>query len=87
VPRGKRTHLDLEVAHDPQGDWQLVVRANGKTLHEELVGPSTTKKGWKIVSIDLSQFSGETVRLELLNQANGWSWEFGYWGKIQVTSE
>lgn len=87
IPRGKRTRLELEVAHDHRGDWQLVVRANGKALHEQLVGPSTTSDGWKKITVDLTQYAGETVNLELLNQANGWSWEFGYWGKIQVVSE
>lgn len=87
IPPGKRTRLEFEVAHDPRGDWRLVVKANGKTLHEETVGPSTTREGWKKVSLDLTPFAGQSVRLELLNQANGWSWEFGYWGRIQVVSE
>jgi hypothetical protein len=37
--------------------------------------------------VDLSQFAGRQVQLELLNEANGWSWEFGYWSRIDVVSE
>ncbi|HVX63284.1 MAG TPA: c-type cytochrome, partial [Pirellulales bacterium] len=87
VPTGKRTRLLLDVSHDPRGDWQLVVKANGKLLHDGLVAAKTTKNGWSAVAIDLSRFAGQQVQLELLNQANGWSWEFGYWGRIEVVSE
>jgi putative heme-binding domain-containing protein len=87
IPAGRKTRLVLDVSHDPQGDWLLVVRVNGKSIRETVVGPKTTKNGWAELSIDLSQYAGQTVDLELLNQANGWSWEFAHWGKIQIVSE
>jgi hypothetical protein len=87
VPAGKRTSLVLDVSHHPKGDWQLVVRANGQKLLEGLIGPETTENGWKQVSVDLSRFVGRKVHLELLNQANGWEWEFAYWGRIAIVSQ
>jgi len=31
--------------------------------------------------------AGKTVNLELLNQADAWSWEAGYWAEIRIASE
>jgi putative heme-binding domain-containing protein len=87
VPAGKQTQLALDVSHDPRGDWQLIVKANGKSIHDALVSPTTTHGGWAEVKIDLSAFAGRKVELELLNQPNGWSWEFGYWGRVEIISQ
>ena len=37
--------------------------------------------------VGLSDYAGKTVKLELVNQPNGWSWEAGYWAKIAIESE
>jgi putative heme-binding domain-containing protein len=87
LPAGKKSRLRLAVAHDTRGDWRLVVKANGQTLYDKPVGPATTMNGWADLEIDLSQFAGRKTRLELHNRANGWSWEFGYWGKVEIASE
>ena len=87
VPSNKRTALALDVAQHPYGDWQLVVKANGEVLHNLAIGHATTGDGWAWVRVDLSRFAGQKVRLELLNQASGWAWEYGYWGRIEVVSE
>jgi len=87
LPAGKKSKLRLSVAHDPSGDWQLVVMANGEKLYDGLIGPKTTKNGWADLEVDLSKFAGKQVKLELRNQANNWSWEFGYWGRADVISE
>jgi putative membrane-bound dehydrogenase-like protein len=84
IPKGQRTRLLLAVSHDPRGDWQLVVKANGQTVHESLIGPKTTKNGWADVSIDLSSHAGREVQLELENRPTGWEWEFGYWGGVEI---
>lgn len=86
VPAGK-TQLVLDVSHDPRGDWQLVVKANGKLLYDSPVSPKTTHDGWAEVRVDLSPLAGRSVELELLNQATGWSWEFGYWGRVEIISQ
>jgi putative membrane-bound dehydrogenase-like protein len=86
LPRDRKSKLVLSVAHDPRGDWQLIVKANGQKLHDSIVGPKTTQGGWTEISIDLSKFAGQKVTLELLNQPNNWSWEFGYWGKAAIVS-
>jgi hypothetical protein len=86
VPAGKKTALRLVVANDDRGDWTLVVKADGKTLLEKKIDQQTTQGGWATVEVDLSGFAGKDVKLELVNQADGWSWEAGYWAEAAVES-
>ncbi len=37
--------------------------------------------------VDLSQYAGKEIKLELVNQASDWAWEAGYWAKIELISE
>ncbi|HVX14560.1 MAG TPA: PVC-type heme-binding CxxCH protein [Pirellulales bacterium] len=87
VPAGKKSRLLLDASYDKRGDWQLVVKVNGKKMYDGPVGPKTAQDGWLDVSVDLSSYAGTTVAIELLNQANGWSWEFGYWDRVRVVSQ
>ena len=85
VPAEGLTHLKTAVASHPQGDWELIVKANGKTLLTKLVSKgTTTDKGWLDVSVDLSDYAGKEVEVELLNQANDWHWEAAFWGEIEI---
>lgn len=86
VPGGKNTWLNLDVSHHPAGDWQLVVKANGRQLYDGVVGPGSVKNGWQTVSVNLTEFAGKTATIELHNQPNGWRFEFGYWGRVQVVT-
>jgi putative membrane-bound dehydrogenase-like protein len=87
VPEGKKTQLYLTVGHHEQGDWQLIVKANGTTVHDSIVGPDTSHDGWRDVTVDLSSLAGKRVELELLNKATGWSYEYGYWARAEVISQ
>jgi hypothetical protein len=87
VPTGKKTRLELDVSHDAQGDWQLRVRVNDRFVADEAVGEGTTEGHWRTVKVDLTRFAGQTVKVELWNQATGWSNEFGYWGRVDLVVE
>ncbi len=87
VPAGKKTVLALTVGHHPQGDWTLVVKADGKELLAKNVGKDTAPGNWLDVEVDLSAFAGKTVALALLNQPSGWAFEGGYWAKIAIESK
>ncbi len=87
VPAQGKTHLLLTVGHHPDGDWTLVVRANGRELVSQHVGNDTARSGWLDVSVDLSSLAGQEVQLELLNEPSGWAWEAGYWARIEVTND
>ncbi len=87
IPAGKKTALRLVVSHHPGGDWTLVVKADGKELLRRQIGPETAPGGWATLSIDLSDYAGKAVQLELVNQPDGWRWEAAYWAEVAVRSE
>ena len=37
--------------------------------------------------VDLSEFAGKKVKLELINQPTGWTFEGGYWAEIALISQ
>ncbi len=87
VPAGKTTHLRLVVGHNPKGDWDLIVKVDGKELLKRSVGKDTAPGGWMEVAVDLSPYAGKAVKLELVNQPSGWSFEAAYWARIAVESQ
>jgi hypothetical protein len=86
VPAGKQTSLALVVGHDPQGDFDLIVRVDGKELLRKTVGPKTAVGHWLETSVDLTPFAGRSVKAELLNQPTGWTCEAAYWASLSVNS-
>jgi putative membrane-bound dehydrogenase-like protein len=86
-PADKKTRLILDVSPDPRGDWRLVVRGNGQRMADEMISKETCPNGWRTLTIDLTKFAGQELTLGLVNQANDWSYEFGYWGETRIVSE
>ncbi len=92
LPAERRARLVLTVTCDTRwgdnpGDWRLLVKVDGAPIHDQIVGAKTTSRDWQDVSIDLTPWAGKTIRLELANAANNWSYEFGYWGAIELVYE
>ncbi len=56
-------------------------------MADEMISKETCSKGWRTLSIDLTKFAGQELKLDLVNQANDWSNEFGYWGGARIVSE
>ena len=86
LPAVRNSTLKLTVGHHPEGDWNLIVAANGKEIARKEVSKKTAPEGWMQTDIDLSEFAGKTVKLELINQPTGWQYEAGYWAEISLTS-
>jgi hypothetical protein len=86
IPKGKKTRLKVLVSHHNGGDWDLVIRINGATQKQVVIGKDTVNKdGWLEVSFDLTPFAGNNnVRIDLENKPTGWSWEAGYWAGIEI---
>ncbi|MDX1962706.1 MAG: c-type cytochrome [Pirellulales bacterium] len=84
IPAYVQAMLKLAVTHHPDGDWRLVVRGNGQVLLDRIIGPTTSADPWHHLAVDLSQFAGGKVQLELENSANNWAWEFGYWREVRL---
>lgn len=77
--------LFLSVSHHPQGDWDLIVKVDGKEFKRFTIGPkSELMEGWFETEIDLSEFSGKKIELELLNQPTEWQFEAAYWSIIEL---
>ena len=87
VPETGRTIRILDVGHDERGDWELIVKADSKELAGKTIGKGSCVNGWTQVEVDLSAFAGKTVKLELLNQPNGWQWEAGLWSSIRIEQQ
>jgi hypothetical protein len=88
MPAGKKTILTTTVSHHERGDWVLALQVDGQQKHDaKTISSTTCLDDWCQVEFDLSDWAGKTVSLELLNQANGWSHEAGYWAEIVIDSE
>lgn len=86
IPAGKAT-LALTVGHHPEGDWVLIVKADGKELLKKTIGPDSAKDLWTDITVDLSKYAGKEVNLELINQPSDWKFEAAYWAKIELTGK
>ncbi len=86
LPGDKSSYLDLRVSHLPMADWQLVVKANGEVIHDQIVDEklTTPQRGWASIQVDLAKFAGQKVLLEVLNQSNDWKNEYAFWKRITI---
>ena len=87
VPEGKKTTLKIRASYHPHGDWQMRVVVGRTVLIDEVVSYASAQDEWMDREIDLSEYGGTNVEIQLENRANGWNNEFGYWGKVEVVSE
>ena len=74
------------VVNDRRGDFDLIVKADGKQLARQTIGGEGST-AWANIDVDLSTYAGKTVDVELINQANGWRYEAAYWSEITVTTK
>ena len=66
VPAGKKTRLAFAAGGSAKGEgWDLAVRAEGKDLLQKTVDKDSLKDGWLEVAVDLSEFAGKTVAVEV----------------------
>lgn len=87
VPPGKKTTLRLVVGRHPDGEWVLVVRADGKqNLLRKRIDAATAPDGWLQTEVDLSRFAGKDVLLSVENQPASTFCE-AYWAEIAIRSE
>ena len=87
LPSASKVTLRLSVASHAEGDWQLTVNVNGEIRHQSIVKCKGKDVDWKVITIDLSDLAGQPVKLEMLNKANDWSNEFGYWNAGEILTE
>ena len=47
--------------------------------------PETSRQ--LIVSLDLSDYAGQNIKLDVVNQPSGWAYEAAYWAKINSVTQ
>ncbi len=87
VPTGKKTSLKVKASYHAHGDWQIRVKADGKVIHDQIVGYTAVRSQWLELNLDLSDYAGKKIPIVIENRANDWRNEFGYWGSIEVVSK
>ncbi|OHB51456.1 MAG: hypothetical protein A2Y12_08550 [Planctomycetes bacterium GWF2_42_9] len=87
VPADGKTKLHIIVGHHYMGNFVLIVKADGKELLNKEVSEATATKHFLEEYVDLCEYKGKTVKLELFNQANGWACESAYWDVIEFVHE
>lgn len=87
VVPSQRTRLYVDAGHDPRGDWQLRVKVGAETLHDSVVGKSTSIAGWSSINVDLSKFAGKTITVEVHNHPNNWAFEHAYFSRVEVVTD
>jgi hypothetical protein len=87
VPKNVKTTLHAVVGHDPNGDFDLIVKVDGKELRRKPVDAKTAPDLWLTLDIDLSAYAGNRVKVELINQPSGWYCEAAYWAELAINSQ
>ncbi len=85
VPAGKHSRLLLVVSNEKKGAWNLLVRVDGQTLHRSLVDGADAH--WQTIAVDVSQYAGKQVNVELLDAAVDDRPSAAYWAQIDLISE
>lgn len=89
-PIEQKSRLELVVNRHQAGAWKLLINANGKKLNETLISKANTgEEGekWVQVSVDLSQFAGQSVMLEVQNAPVAGSPDEAFWSNVSLISE
>jgi len=82
VPAAPALECRATVASDERGDFELRFVVDNTVVQRTTID----RKGetWKTVRLDLTPYAGRKIVLRVENAANGWSWEFGYWGELTL---
>lgn len=80
--------LRVVVGNFPGGEWILIAKVNNKEILEQEISDQTTTDGWLQLDINLSAYAGQTIGIELLNQAFGRSTMMGaYWAVLKLVDK
>ncbi|MCK4886027.1 MAG: ADP-ribosylglycohydrolase family protein, partial [Planctomycetes bacterium] len=89
APKGKTT-LRLNVSREMDGYWQLLVQCNGTQIFSKNINKDSAPDGFCDIDVDLSQYAGREITLELVNQPACWrnSINFtAYWNNIEIVTD
>ncbi|MFH1367624.1 MAG: endo-1,3-alpha-glucanase family glycosylhydrolase [Elusimicrobiota bacterium] len=83
--------VSADAARPGIADFALAVRVNGSEKISELISAGTREsgKGWKDFAIDLKEYAGKEVKIEIENAAGGaneWGWEYCFISGLAFSS-
>ena len=55
-------------------------------MEKTMMEMQTETSKWP-VSLDLSNYAGQNIKLDLVNQPSGWACEAAYWAKIEIVTQ
>ncbi len=75
------------VSERVNGDYDLIVKIDGKEVYKTEVSDKTVKEdGWLPIEIPLGAYAGKEVLVEIVNQPNGWAYEAAYFDYIEIAN-
>ncbi|MCL2104374.1 MAG: ADP-ribosylglycohydrolase family protein [Kiritimatiellaeota bacterium] len=79
------TKLMVTIANHANGDFTFVAKIDGEEILQKKIGQEKDGKvDWQTLTVDLSPYAGKHVKVELVNQPDGWQCEAAYWGAIEI---
>ena len=69
IPANRKASLRLRVGNQPDRRWQLGVRVENQLLLDQTIEETGSVNGWRDVTVDLTQFAGRTIPIQLLHSA------------------
>jgi hypothetical protein len=85
LPPRPKHEIHVEVGGHPQGEFDLLVKANGKELLRKTVGkPAAKEAPAASETVGLGDFAGQTAKLEIHHTARGAEHGEACWRKIAV---
>jgi len=84
---GKKHYLKFSVSHEDEGSWDLTVNINWREKTKETINAETCANGWKEYKIDLSEYIGIELFVELKQDFNGSKKSTSYWHNVKLIEE
>jgi len=87
LPPGKKSKLSFSVSnpYKKSSSWRLLVAVNMVPVLDETISEETqTDDGWRDIEIDLSEFAGKTIMLELYAYPTKRRADYNCWADLKV---
>ncbi len=83
VPTAGAT-LRIVVAHEPRGDWELLIKIDQQEITRRPVSKKSAPEGWLTVEEDLGRWAGKSVQIQLQNRPTDWYYEQAFWHEVKL---
>ncbi len=81
---GKNFFLEFSVSHEDGGSWDLSVNINEDEWLKENINSESCFNGWKDYKIDISEFAGTDIVVELKHEFSGNENSAAYWHDVKI---